>query len=126
MPRSLSNPCSSISASMRLRSSCQRFTGPASPNRSCPLIALSNAAHTITRECVKNRSAPRISQIPLSLRAQFCSVNVISARCTGHAWRPDRTPFSRASCSATITSPITSAWYWSTAPLPIRTGEAPS
>ena len=31
-------------------------------------------------------------------------------------------PASRASSSATITSPRTSVWRWSTAPLPIRTG----
>ena len=35
-------------------------------------------------------------------------------------------PAARAASSATSTSPMVSAWNWSTAPLPTRTGAEPS
>ena len=49
-----------------------------------------------------------------------------SARCSGQDQRDSSIPASRIADRAIMTSPTTSAWYWSAAPLPIRTGTEPS
>ncbi len=79
----------------------------------------------MAREWVKCCSAPRISQMPLSCRSQLSSTKPMSARCSGQENSVSPTPASRAAWSASITSPITSAWYCSNAPLPTRTGPEP-
>ena len=48
------------------------------------------------------------------------------ARCTGQVSGDSSSPSRRAASREIITSPRTSFWRWVTAPLPIRTGRAPT
>ncbi len=98
-------------------------TGPVRPCSSTARTARSNAAHDHRPRVgeVPLRS-PRISQRPWSGSCQVSARFSISTRWSAHALSSCPTPASRAVSSAIITSPSTSVWRCSTAPLPIRTG----
>ena len=76
----------------------------------------------MTREWVKCRRGPRISQSPWSGSCQFLARSSTSANCSAQALSSPSISATRACSSAIITSPSTSVWRWWTAALPIRTG----
>ena len=89
-------------------------------------ITRSSATHAITFEWVKCCRPPRTSQMPSSGWVQRSSTEPASAVSSAHAPSVSAISDNRAWCSASSTSPNTSSWNCSWAPLPIRTGREPS
>ena len=88
---------------------CYGTTGPASPCCSTARTARSNVAHIITREWVKCRGSPRISQMPLSGRSNCSAAYCTRCFSNGQENADSVNPASRPAESVTITSPTTSA-----------------
>ena len=82
VPRGVVPALEHLRAAPRSRSVRQRSTSPSRPCCSTAFTARSKATQTITREWVKCRSGPRISQMPLSGWSQCVASSSTSTRCS--------------------------------------------